>query len=53
MAFWLASAIAVSVVAICILQSNLAELFGFTSPTIGQAVLAAGAAVSAVLLFDL
>ncbi|WP_166648592.1 cation-translocating P-type ATPase [Phyllobacterium brassicacearum] len=53
MAFWLASAIAASVVAICILQSNLAELFGFTSPTIVQAVLAAGAAVSAVLMFDL
>ena len=52
MTFWIAAAIAVSVVSICIVQPNLAELFGFTRPEIGQAALAAGAGVAAVLLFD-
>ena len=48
----IAAAIAVSFVSICIVQPNLAELFGFTRPQIGQAALAAGAGVAAVLLFD-
>ncbi|RCW81314.1 cation-translocating P-type ATPase [Phyllobacterium bourgognense] len=52
MTFWIAAAIAVSVVSICIVQPNLAELFGFTRPEIGQAALAAGAGVVAVLPFD-
>ncbi|SDP55053.1 Ca2+-transporting ATPase [Phyllobacterium sp. YR620] len=53
MTFWIAATIAVSVVSICIVQPNLAELFGFTRLEIGQAALAAGAGVSGVLLFDL
>jgi Ca2+-transporting ATPase len=53
MTFWIAAAIAVSVVSICILQPNLAQLFGFKRPEIEHAALAAGAGVSAVLLFDL
>jgi Ca2+-transporting ATPase len=53
MIFWIAATIAVSVVSICIVQPDLAELFGFTRPGIGQAALAAGAGVAAVLLVDL
>ncbi|WP_246173409.1 cation-translocating P-type ATPase [Phyllobacterium endophyticum] len=53
MTFWIAAAIAASVVSICIVQPNLAELFGFTRPEIGQAALAAGAGVVAVLPFDM
>jgi Ca2+-transporting ATPase len=53
MIYWIAATIAVSVVSICIVQPDLAELFGFTRPGIGKAALAAGAGVAAVLLVDL
>lgn len=52
MTFWIAAVIAVLVVSICIVQPSLAELFAFTRPEIGQVVLAAGAGVFAVLVFD-
>jgi Ca2+-transporting ATPase len=51
--FWIASMIAAAVVTICVLHPRLAELFGFARPEIGEAVLAAGIGMSAVLLFDL
>jgi Ca2+-transporting ATPase len=51
--FLIASMIAAAVVTICVLHPRLAELFGFARPDIGEAVLAAGIGMSAVLLFDL
>jgi Ca2+-transporting ATPase len=53
MPFWTAAAIAAAVIAICILQPGLAQLFGFTRPELGQAALAAVTGAGAVLLLDL
>lgn len=53
MTFWIASAIAVVIVSVCIFQPHLASLFGFTRPAAGQAALAAAAGIIAVFLFDL
>ncbi|MBA8882091.1 cation-translocating P-type ATPase [Phyllobacterium myrsinacearum] len=53
MSFWIAASIAAVIVTICILHPSLAELFGFTRPTIELVLLAAGGGLSVVLLFDL